>query len=110
MKSLLLAFLLPLTILIGAFATSAFAADDVLNVDVSVSADLPRETVLLVSLDDGSVIKQTIRSTAELCFKKNSESATTCLTQGAPILDPATNAVIGYKMIEEHIDLVAKSN
>jgi hypothetical protein len=110
MKSLPYAFLALLTVILGALGTGAFAADDALEVDVSVSPDSPHETILLVSLDDGSVIKQTIRSTAELCFKKNSESATTCLTQGAPIIDPTTNAVIGYKMIEEHIELVAKSD
>ncbi len=68
-----------------------------------------RETVLLVSLNDGSIIKQTITSSADICFKKNSDSATTCLTQGAPIFSPDTDTVIGFEMIEEHIDLVAKS-
>jgi hypothetical protein len=110
MKYLPYAILLLLTVVFGAFGTSALAADDALEVDVSVSPDSPRETVLLVSLDDGSVIKQTIRSTADLCFKKNSESATICLTQGAPVIDPVTNAVIGFEMIEDHIDLVAKSD
>lgn len=72
-------------------------------------AAVPRETVLLVSLDDGSVIKQTIYSAADFCFKMNSASSTTCLTQGAPILDPATNSVVGFQMIEDHIELVARS-
>jgi hypothetical protein len=67
------------------------------------------ETVLLVSLEDGSVIMQKIISSANICFKKNSESATTCLTQGAPIFSSVTDTVIGYEMIEEHIDLVAMS-
>ncbi len=53
---------------------------------------------------------QTINSSADLCFKKNSESATTCLTQGDPVYDPATNAVIGFEMIEDHIELVAKAD
>ncbi|MBU2676901.1 MAG: hypothetical protein KJP16_07425, partial [Gammaproteobacteria bacterium] len=66
--------------------------------------------ILLVSLEDGSVIKQTIISSAEMCFKKASDSSTTCLSQGAPVIDPYTNDVIGFEMIEEHIDLVAKTD
>jgi len=77
---------------------------------VSPSLDGAHETVLLVSLEDGSVIKQTISSSADICFKSNSDSSTTCLTQGAPLIDPITNTVIGYEMIEDHIELVAKSD
>jgi len=73
-------------------------------------AAAPHETVLLVSLEDGSIIKQTINSGADLCFKMNSDSSTTCLTQGAPVIDPTTNVIIGFKMIEDRIDLVAKSD
>jgi len=69
-----------------------------------------RETILLVSLDDGQVIMQRISSTADICFKNISDSATTCLVQGAPIIDPVTNEVIGIEMIEEHIDLVGKTD
>ena len=77
---------------------------------VSSAPLAPYETTLLVSLEDGSVIMQKIASTADICFKANSHSATTCLTQGAPVISPETDAVIGYEMIEEQIDLVAKSN
>ena len=66
------------------------------------------DTVLLVSLEDGSVIKQIISVDADICFKQNSKSQTTCLVQGAPIYD-ATNAVIGYEMIEKQIDMFAAS-
>lgn len=76
----------------------------------SLSSIVPRETVLLVSLEDGSIIKQTINSSADFCFKSNSASTTTCLTQGEPVIDPATNTVVGFKMIEDRIDLVAKSD
>ena len=69
-----------------------------------------RETVLLVSLEDGSVIKQTIRSSADVCFKTSTASATTCFTQGAAIISQDTDTVIGFEMIEDHIDLVAKTN
>jgi hypothetical protein len=68
------------------------------------------ETVLLVSLEDGSVIKQTIESSADLCFKSSTASSTTCFTQGAAIVSPDTNVVIGFEMIEDHIDLIAKTD
>lgn len=69
-----------------------------------------RETVLLVSLEDGSVIKQTISSNAELCFKTSVASSTTCFTQGAAIVSPDTNTIVGFEMTEFQIDLVAKTN
>lgn len=67
-----------------------------------------KDTILLVSLEDGSVIMQTIQSGADICFKQNSDSTTTCLTQSTPIIDPDSNAVIGFEMTEERIELVAK--
>jgi hypothetical protein len=70
----------------------------------------PNEALLLVSLDDGTVIKQTIASDADLCFKQNALSSTICLTQGAAIIDPDTNVIVGFEMIEDRIDLVAKSD
>lgn len=114
MKYLLLAVLLPLTVALGACSAnpidSAPHQSLAQSVDATVTPDSPRETLLLVSLEDGSVIMQTIFTTADLCFKKNGESATTCLTQGAPVYDPTTNDVVGFEMIEDHIDLVAKSD
>lgn len=110
MKCLLLPLQLVVAIVLCSSFAKVFATDEARDVDVTLSPDAPRETVLLVSLDDGSIIKQMIRSSADLCFKKNSESATTCLTQGAPVYDPETNVIIGYEMIEDHIDLVAKSD
>ncbi len=110
MKCLLLPLQLAVTFVLCASFANASATDEAQDVDAALSPDASRETVLLVSLDDGSVIKQTIRSNADLCFKKNSDSATTCLTQGAPVYDPETNAVIGYEMIEDRIELVAKSD
>lgn len=91
--------------------SSQYAAPKPITAHTPLSAAAaPRETILLVSLEDGSVIKQTISSDAELCFKMNSESSTTCLTQGAPVIDPATNTIVGFEMIEDHIDLVANSD
>ena len=77
----------------------------------AVSAStVANDTILLVSLDDGTVVMQTIQSDADLCFKKNSESSTTCLTKGEPVYDPATNAVVGIEMVEHQIDLIAKTD
>ena len=114
MKYLPAATLLPLAIILGACSTSGLRSAAVQEVTqdvaISLSPEVPRETVLLVSLDDGSVIKQIILSSADLCFKMNTDSSTTCLTQGAPVIDPASNSIIGYEMVEEHIDLIAKSD
>jgi len=114
MKYLPAATLLPLAIILGACSASSLrSAPDqgvARDVAISLSPELPRETMLLVSLEDGSVIKQIIVSSADLCFKMNTDSSTTCLTQGAPVIDPDSNSIIGYEMVEEHIDLIAKSD
>lgn len=110
MKYLPVATLLPLAVVLGACSTSGVNPALGQEVAVSVSEELPRETILLVSLEDGSVIKQTIISGADLCFKMNAESSTTCLTQGEPVIDPDSNTIIGYEMIEDHIELIAKSD
>ena len=68
------------------------------------------ETVLLVSREDGSVIMQTIDSGADLCFKTSVASSTTCFSQGAAILSPDRNTIVGFEMTEYQIDLVAKTD
>jgi len=114
MKTLSIALLVPLAALVGACSTSPVTSPAgspiVHNVAVAIPSESPRETVLLVSRSDGSVIMQTIYTSADVCFKKSSDSSTTCLTQGQAVMDPNTNTVIGFEMIEEHIDLVAKTN
>lgn len=100
-------------LLLGACSTqqiepSPARADNHLPV-VTVAGKSPGETILLVSLDDGSVIMQTINTGADICFKSISDSATTCLTRGKPIRDPRSNSIIGFEMIEEQIQLVGKS-
>ena len=114
MKKLLFVALLPFVVGLVACSTPATAPQSsssyARHVDVTLSPDSSRETILLVSLEDGSVIMQTIHSSADLCFKMNTDSATTCLTQGAPVYDPATDTVIGFEMIEEQIELVARSD
>lgn len=72
----------------------------------SNSSDGDHETVLLVSLADGSVVKQSISGSADICFKENSKSATTCFTEGEPIVDPKTQQVIAYRMVEDKIELL----
>lgn len=67
-------------------------------------------TILLVSLEDGTVIKQQIEVEADVCFKQNTSSQTTCFTQGAPVVDPQTGAVVGYEMIQNQIELIARSD
>lgn len=70
----------------------------------------PHEAMLLVSLEDGTVIKQAINVDADVCFKQSTSTSTLCFTQGNAIFDAATNTLIGFEMIEERIDLVAKTN
>ncbi len=108
MKYLSIATTVALALATGACSTQS-ATTAHTDLETLRSLEAPRETILLVSLDDGSVVKQTIHSDADLCFKLNSQSTTTCLTQGAPVIDPVTNAIVGFKMIEDHIDLVAQS-
>ena len=67
----------------------------------------PQQTLLLVSLQDGSVIQQTVDLGADICFKTNGDSATTCLTRGEPIID-AEAGIIGYQMNSSQIDLVPR--
>ena len=74
----------------------------------SKSAGRPHQTLLLVSLEDGSVIQQTLQLEADICFKTNSESTTTCLTRGDPIVDARAGKVIGYQMNSSQIELVAR--
>jgi len=109
MKHMTIVVALAMAIGASACSTQNTTSLPAANMAPAPTAAVPRETILLVSLDDGSVIKQTIYSAADFCFKMNSASSTTCLTQGAPILDPTTNSVVGFQMIEDHIELVAKS-
>ncbi len=114
MKNLSVSAILALASLLGACSTtgvtSPFVEPNSLSAIEILSSGATRDTVLLVSLDDGRVIMQTINASADFCFKQNSDSSTTCFTRGEPVIDPATNNVIGFEMIENHIDLIAKSD
>jgi len=65
-------------------------------------------TVLLVSLQDGSIVKQDIDLDADICMKSNASSVTTCLYKGDPIFDPDTDQLIGYHMQSEQVDLYGR--
>ena len=112
MKYLSVIALLVLASLLGACGTIGVASTTVEPIEPAAAEFTPttmrQNTILLVSLDNGSVIMQTISASADLCFKQNSDSLTKCFTQGEPVIDPATNAVIGFEMIENHIELIAK--
>ena len=114
MKCLSVSTILVLSSLLGACSTTGVAPTSGAQVGLSAgetqSTAATHNTILLVSLNDGSVIMQTINTGADVCFKKNSDSSTTCLTQGKPVIDPTSNAVIGFEMIENHIDLIAKTD
>ena len=76
----------------------------------TATSGLQHEAILLVSLEDGTVIKQTISVDADICLKQSTSSSTLCFSQGDAIFDAATNTLIGFEMIEERIDLVAKAD
>ena len=67
------------------------------------------ETLLLVSMPDGTIIEQTIEVDADVCLKQIEDSRTTCYARGEPIYDGAGSAIIGYRMERKQIQLVPKS-
>ena len=77
---------------------------------ISNTDGAPHEAMLLVSLEDGTVIKQAISVDADICFKQSTNSSTLCFTQGDAIFDATSNTLIGFEMIEERIDLIAKTD
>lgn len=65
-------------------------------------------TMLLVSLSDGSIIRQEIDVDADVCMKGNSEPLTTCLKRGEPVYDADGQSIVGYRMQREEIQLIPK--
>ena len=61
--------------------------------------------VLLVGLEDGSMIRQEIPVDAEICMKALDDSATTCLTRAEPIMSDDGSRIIGYHMNRTEFDL-----
>ena len=62
--------------------------------------------MLLVSLQDGSIIGQEIDANADICMKINEASLTTCLKRGDPLLDEAGGSIVGYRMVQTEIHLL----
>lgn len=61
-------------------------------------------TILLVSLEDGSIVRQTVALDADICVKSLDSTVTNCLTQGEPIVNNL-GVIIGYEMLPETIEL-----
>lgn len=78
---------------------------------VTMPAEVPpagRNATLLVSLNDGSIISQTVDIDADICMKSNSSPVTQCLRQGEPVYNPDGRTVIGYRMERSEIELVGR--
>ena len=63
---------------------------------------------LLVSLNDGSIISQTVDIDADICMKSNSSPVTQCLRRGEPVYGPEGRTVIGYRMERSEVELVGR--
>lgn len=70
----------------------------------STAIDSERSTILLVSLEDGSFVRQTVELDADICVKAVESSTTTCLTQGEAIVNNS-GVLVGYEMIPATIEL-----
>lgn len=64
---------------------------------------VPPATMLLVSLDDGSLIRQDVSVDADVCMKSASAPQTVCFRRGAPI--HRDDQIIGYEMDRTEIEL-----
>ena len=57
-----------------------------------------------MTLDDGSIVRQSIDYDADICIKVVASPTTTCLTQGEPIVNNH-GVVVGYEMRPRTIEL-----
>lgn len=64
-------------------------------------------TMLLVGLDDGTYVRQTLLLDADICIKELNKPTTICLKQGEAIVDNS-GAVLGYEMLPETIELKSR--
>ena len=74
------------------------------SAEVVQTSDAEHSTILLVSLEDGSIVRQTVELGADICVKALESATTTCLTQGEPIVNNS-GIVVGYEMLAETIEL-----
>ena len=74
------------------------------STELAKSADIDYSTILLVSLNDGSIIRQTVNLEADICMKALDNATTTCLSKGEAIVNNL-GVVVGYEMIPETIEL-----
>lgn len=74
------------------------------SAEVVQTSDAEHSTILLVSLEDGSIVRQTVELGADICVKALESSTTTCLTKGEPIVNNR-GIVVGYEMSTETIEL-----
>lgn len=61
-------------------------------------------TILLISREDGSIVRQTVDLDADICVKAVDSATTTCLDEGAAIFNGA-GVLVGYEMHQTTIQL-----
>lgn len=76
---------------------------DVAN-SAATATDGDHSTILLVSLEDGSIVRQTVALDADICIKSLDSTVTNCLTQGEAIMNNL-GQIVGYEMHPETIEL-----
>ena len=64
--------------------------------------------MLLVSLQDGSIVQQHVPLDADICFKESVGTSTTCYTRQEAVFDGTGTTVIGYRMEQSRIELRAR--
>lgn len=95
--------LLPLIGLVST-ACTPMPTNTTSNLSDDPATNIEHSTMLLVGLDDGSFVRQTVSLDAEICVKDLNDPKTTCLKQGDAITN-SQGVVVGYRMVSETIDL-----
>ncbi len=75
---------------------------------VALAAEARHSTLLLVGLEDGSIVRQTLALDADICMKELNNSTTRCLTRGDAILN-SEGLIVGYEMVSETIELQGRN-
>jgi len=74
----------------------------------AIAEEARHSTLLLVGLEDGSIVRQTLALDADVCMKELNNSTTRCLTRGDAILN-SEGLIVGYEMVSETIELRGKN-